>query len=95
MPGVLVHLRLPEELVKRLDEERKGRSRSEVVAEALEDYLKRVRLLSLVEEVAGSVGFEEAPHWATPEDVVGYVRTLRGEAEAHLDALSPGQHGDH
>jgi predicted DNA-binding protein len=83
MPGVLVHLRLPEELVKRLDQERKGRSRSEVVAEALEAYLKRERLLSFVVEVAGSVGSEEAPHWATTEDVLDYVRTLREEAGLH------------
>lgn len=75
----MIHLRLPRRLVEALDREARGRPRSAVVAEALEEYLRRRRLVQAIRQHAGTLAAEEQAAWGSPEAVDGWVREMRAQ----------------
>lgn len=75
----MVHLRLPRNLVEALDREAGGRPRSVVVAEAIEEYLRRRRLVHAIRQHAGSLSAEEQARWSSSEAVDAWVRGMRAE----------------
>lgn len=78
----MVHVRLPAKLVEELDSLCGTRSRAQVVAEALEEYLRRRRLLETIRKYEGSLSEEERAIWSSSEAVDSWVRALRGEWES-------------
>ena len=68
---------LPEDLVKDIDALVGKRKRSEFIAEAARDLLKRERLLKVLAETAGTLDMSRHPEWATSEMVVEWVRAQR------------------
>ena len=73
----MIHLRLPEVLLRDLDEFRGDRSRTEVIRTALEGYLRMHQLLRTVREGNGLLAKETAEQWGTPEAVDRWIDTVR------------------
>ncbi len=71
------HVVLPGELVDEIDRLVGRRRRSEFIAEALEEVVRRQRLLAAFEAVAGSIKEGDVPEWDTPESAYAWVRSLR------------------
>ena len=71
------HVIMPPELVKEVDELVGKRKRSRFVAEAVEEKLRRQRLLDLFDEMAGSLKDVDIPGWETPESTAEWVRAMR------------------
>ena len=78
----MVHLRLPARLIEELDSLCGSRSRAQVMTEALEEYLRRRRLLETIRKYKGSLSKEERAIWSSSEAVDSWVRALRGEWES-------------
>ena len=77
--NVRTNLLLPKELVDEVDRFAGERGRSRYVAEALRARLKRDQLMEAIEKTAGAWSAAEYPEFATSEQVVEWVRTLRAE----------------
>lgn len=75
----MVHLRLPADLVARLDRVAGRRPRSAVVSMALSTYLERAELLAAIRAGAHSLAREEAARWSDDDAVDTWVATLRRE----------------
>ena len=71
------HLVLPDDLVKGVDALVGKRKRSQFIAEAAREKLRKERLLKAIREGAGILDPKKYPYWATPEKVVEWVRALR------------------
>jgi len=71
------HVVMPPALVKDVDELVGERQRSHFVSEAVEEKLRRHRLLDLFEEMAGSLKDVDIPGWETPESTAEWVRAMR------------------
>ncbi len=71
------HLVLPDDLVKGVDELVGRRKRSQFIAEATREKLRKERLLKAIQEGAGAIDLSRHPEWATPEKVVEWVHALR------------------
>ena len=78
----MLHVRLPTRLIEELDSLCGPRSRSQVMAEALEEYLRRRRLLQTIRRHKGSLSPAEHAVWSSSEAVDAWVRALRGSGEA-------------
>ena len=78
----MLHVRLPARLIEELDSLCGPRSRSQVLAEALEEYLRRRRLPETIRRYKGSISPAERAIWSSTEAVDAWVRALRGEWEA-------------
>ncbi|MEW6047547.1 MAG: CopG family transcriptional regulator [Bacillota bacterium] len=78
----MIHLRLPKHLIAALDREAGGRPRSAVVAEALEEYLRRRRLVYTIRQHAGTLSAEEQVVWGSSEAVDAWARGKRAEWES-------------
>jgi predicted transcriptional regulator len=76
---VPVNLSLPEDLVAALDEVAGPRKRSAFAEEALRRAVRREKFRIAGERYAGSLKFEDYPHWRTSEDVAAWVRMMRAE----------------
>ncbi len=74
---VRTHIALPRELLDELDARVGPRKRSEVIAEIVEEYLRRQRLAEAIQQFAGSISAEDHPEWATEEDVANWVHNMR------------------
>ena len=92
--AVRTNLLLPEKLLEEVDKYAGPRGRSRFVTEALEAKVKRERLRLAIEQSAGVLKAEDYPHWATSEDVVEWVRALRGEETRPPPDLEPEHRGD-
>ena len=75
------HVVLPPALIAEIDELVGRRKRSQFLAEAAEEKLRRQRLLTALDEVAGSLADVDVPGWETPESTSEWVRNLRREAD--------------
>lgn len=75
----LIHVRVPIETVKSLDEIDPHRSRAEKVTEALTHYIDRRRLAETVASGAASLSAEERSRWSSDEAVDTWVRERRSE----------------
>ena len=71
------HLVLPDDLIKDVDELVGKRKRSQFIAEATRERLRKERLLAALEETAGKLDMSRHPEWETPEKVAEWVHVLR------------------
>lgn len=82
---VRTHVVVPKELVESVDEIVRARHRSEFFAEAVEEKLRRIKLLRAAEKFAGSLKDVDIPGWETPEPTSAWVREIREEADRKLE----------
>ncbi len=82
----MVHIRLPARLIEELDSLCGSRSRSQVMIEALEEYVRRRRLLETIRKHKDSLSEEERAIWSSSEAVDSWLRALRGEWESDAEA---------
>lgn len=78
------HLRLPEELVREVDQIVGARQRSRFVEEAIRNQLKREKMAAALRNTAGSLR-GDYPEWESPERVSAWVAEGREEDEARLE----------
>lgn len=71
------HVLLPVELVNEVDRRAGARRRSEFIAAAIAQELRRRRLLEAYDEFAGSLPDGEVPEWETRESTIEWVRAQR------------------
>jgi metal-responsive CopG/Arc/MetJ family transcriptional regulator len=76
---VRTNLMLPDDLVAEVDRLAGPRNRSRFVEDAIRERVRRAQLREAVEQTAGALRAEDYPHWATSDDVVGWVRASRAE----------------
>ena len=73
------HVVLPREVVEAVDRLVGHRRRSQFMAEAVQEKLRRENLKAALDATAGSLKDADIPHWATPEQTSAWVRELRRE----------------
>jgi len=84
MTLVRTHVRLPEDLVREVDEAVGARRRSRFVEAAIRAQLQRTKRLSAFEQVAGSLKDVDTPGWETPEATSSWVAQQRAADDARL-----------
>ena len=82
---VRTHVRLPEELVREVDRVVGTRRRSRFVEEAIRNQLKRQKMATALEKVAGSLKDVDVPGWETPEAASAWVAESRAEHDRRLE----------
>ncbi|MCL8208301.1 MAG: CopG family transcriptional regulator [Actinomycetia bacterium] len=75
--SVLIHLRLPRDLLREVDALAGGRPRSVVITEALEEFVRTQHLLCALEAGRGFLADAETNQWHSDDDVDRWVETLR------------------
>ncbi len=77
----MVHLRLPLDLVKDIDSvaSKAGKSRNEVVMEAVARYITGMRIAEQICRACGSLDEKDAPEWA--DGGADWVRRTREEED--------------
>ncbi len=75
--GVLIHVRVPAEVLTEIDDLGVGTTRGAVVTEALREYLHRRKQLQAVRTGTGLLANDTPPHWRNAEDVDAWVRSVR------------------
>lgn len=78
------HVVMSRDLVAAVDELVGHRRRSEFVAAAVEERVRRERLGRALDATAGILKPEDHPEWATPEGVHAWVRAGRALDEERL-----------
>lgn len=74
---VRTHVVLPKELVEGIDELVGQRHRSQFIADAAKEMLRRRRLIVAADDVRGSLANVDIPGWETPESTSEWVRAQR------------------
>ena len=90
---VRTHVRLPEDLVREVDQVVGTRQRSRFVEEAIRNQLRREKMASALRDTAGALQ-GDYPEWESPAQVSTWVVERRGEDEDRLEqklASSPGR----
>jgi hypothetical protein len=75
------HLIAPKELIEKVDRLVGPRRRSEFIASAVDEKLRREQLLQAVQEAAKLPADRGIPGWETPEAVSQWVRDIRAESD--------------
>ena len=77
------HVSMPTPRLREIDKLVGPRGRSEFVAEAAAEKVRRVNLLTALTNVAGSLKDDDGvpTEWQTPEGTVHWVRDLRQESD--------------
>jgi hypothetical protein len=75
------HLIAPKELIEEVDRIVGPRRRSEFIAAAVDEKLKREKLLRAVRRAANLPAELDVPGWETPEAVSKWVHELRAESD--------------
>lgn len=71
------HLVVPKHLIDEIDSIAGSRQRSQFIVAAIENELRRRRLLAAFDEFAGSLKNVDVPGWETAESTAGWVRDQR------------------
>ena len=79
------HVRLPEDLVREVDRVVGARRRSRFVEEAIRTQLKRQKLATALDKVAGSLKDVDIPGWETPEAASAWVAASRAADDRRID----------
>jgi metal-responsive CopG/Arc/MetJ family transcriptional regulator len=82
-----VHITLPEDTVREIDEIAGTRGRSKYIADAVTAAAKRDRLLKVLREGAGTLDMSRHPEWSTPQKVAKWVHDLRYTPSSRPDAI--------
>ena len=80
------HLTVPKGLLIELDQRVGVHSRSETIVELVEEFLRRERLVDVIDRFAGSISAADHPEWATEEDIVKWGREVRASWDRNVDA---------
>lgn len=83
--AVRAHIVLPRAVVAAVDRLVGQRRRSQFMAEAIAEKLRRENLRAALRETAGSLDLAHYPQWATPEQVSAWVRASRAQDDAATD----------
>ncbi len=75
------HATLPAGMIDEIDSVVGPRKRSEFLAAAAGEQLRRLRLIQAIDRVAGSLKDVDIPGWETPESTVKWVQEQREEAD--------------
>lgn len=75
------HVILRDELVEEVDKRVGKRRRSEFINEAVEERLKRLRLIEAAETSGGSLKDTDIPGWETEESTLEWVRKIRASPD--------------
>ncbi len=86
---VRAHVVMPKDVLTEVDELVGPRRRSHYVTDAVEERLRRDRLLRAIDEMAGSLADVDIPGWETPESTSEWIRNLRREWDTRV-AEPPG-----
>lgn len=78
---------LPTQLLDEIDAIVGPRERSKFLAAAAAEKLRRMRLVHLVDKVAGSLKDHVIPEWETAESAAAWVHESRQGDQARLDVL--------
>ena len=73
----MIHVRVPAEVVKEIDDLRTGETRGAIVTEALREYVHRVRQLQAVRTGKGMLASDPPPHWRSEEETDAWVHSVR------------------
>jgi hypothetical protein len=79
------HVIVPDDLIAEVDTLVGPRKRSEFIARAVREELRRARLRAAAEAAAGSLVGVDTPGWETPEATSEWVRALRQGATGRLE----------
>jgi hypothetical protein len=91
------HFTMPRELAEEFERRVGQRNQSEQLTHLVEAWLKKQRLLNVVDTFAGFISAEDHPEWATAEDVNEWVRLMRSGSRdpwALTDAEADPSHPD-
>lgn len=83
---VKTHIVLPEDLLDEIKKEVGAKKRSDFLAEAAREKLKRLRLDKVLDKAAGLWTDERYPEFKTEEDVRSQIRAFRKRAGQRLKA---------
>ena len=72
-----VHVVIPDDVLKDIEELAGKRGRSRFIAEAVAARAYKEKMLRVLREGAGSIDASRHPEWATTEKVAEWVRNLR------------------
>lgn len=83
---VKTHIALPEDLLDEIKKEVGAKKRSDFLAEAAREKLKRLRLDKVLEKAAGLWTDERYPEFMTEEDVRSQIRAFRKRVGQRIKA---------
>jgi hypothetical protein len=75
------HLIVPKELIEEVDRLVGPRRRSEFIASAVDEKVRREKVLQAVREAVKLPADRDIPGWETPEAVSKWVRDIRAESD--------------
>ncbi len=75
------HVILHDDLVEEVDKRVGKRKRSEFINEAVEERLKRLRLIESAEKAGGSLKDVDIPGWETEESTLEWIRKMRASPD--------------
>jgi len=78
------HVVLPEDVVKSVDELVGPRKRSEFIAEAVSEKVRRLRLSQAAHKAAGALKDVDIPEWETSEKTIQWIRESRRADDQRL-----------
>ena len=82
-----IHLNLPDELVRDIDEIAGKGKRSEYIADLVSSEVRGRKLEAVIARGAGVLKDEDYPHWSTPEKVAEWLRDLRETPSIRRDPI--------
>jgi hypothetical protein len=82
-----VHVNLPDELVRGIDEVAGKGKRTEYIADVVAKAVKRDRRIRLIEEGAGILSDKDYPHFSTPEKIAAWLKEMRETPSIRRDPI--------
>lgn len=82
-----VHVVIPDEILKDIDELAGERGRSRFITEAAEARARKEKLRKVLHETAGTLDISKHPEWQTTEKVGQWIRDLRDTPSVRRDPL--------
>ena len=92
--AVRTHVVLSAELVRQIDGLVGKRKRSAFIEEAVEERVKRERLLKALEATAGALKGKLPPEWEEPGGAAEWVHRIRQQDRRNLIHIQKTEHGD-
>ncbi len=77
----LVHVRIPVHILEALERGAHRRPRSEVITQALEEFVRKQKLIEAIDAGRNSLTDEERMRWNSSEAVDSWLREKRSEFE--------------
>lgn len=82
-----VHINLPDDLVRDIDEIAGKGKRSECIADLVAAEVRALKLQEVIRRGAGILSDEDYPEWSTPEKVAEWLRDLRETPSIRRDPI--------